>query len=54
MGKKRAGRPVKPESERKSQVYQLRLTPQDHKAIHAKAAAAGKTVAELVREMVLV
>ncbi len=52
MAKKRPRRATKPESERKSQVYQLRLTRQDHKAIHAKAAEVGKSVAQFVREQV--
>ncbi len=47
------GRKPKSEADRKSQVYQVRLSPSDHAKLHQRADAAGQTVAAFLRDRAL-
>lgn len=40
-------------AERRTEVYQVRLTPTEHATLHATAKAAKKTVAAFVRQRIL-
>jgi len=51
--KARTGRPALPNSEKRSVKFTFRLTPKEMSTLRARSKAAGKEVADFVRELVL-
>lgn len=50
MNKKKRGRPVLPDAERKREVFQIRLTDEEKAYLEKQAQKTGGTIADYIRE----
>jgi len=49
--KKRMGRPLKPQTQRKSRLVQLRMSQEEYRKVAQKAKRAGLNVSEFLRQL---